>query len=166
MIHSLRQRHRRLFATLGLLLPLAFAGGVAARKTVPKMSALPPELVTAPRTATTRIWERTDLFTNAPIAIRVRLLRETAAPGSYAVALSAPEDFLQPDVLVYWVADPKDLTGALPANAQLLGTLGSDALILPGSPVAQTGTLLLYRLADYQIAARSGPLEIPPSNTP
>jgi len=143
MIHPLRQRHRRIFATLGLLLPLAFAGGVAARKTVPKMSALPPELVTAPRPAATRIWERIDLFTNAPIPIRVRLLRETAAPGPYAVVLSAPEDFLQPDVLVYWVTGAKALSGALPANAQLLGALGSDALILPGSPVAQTGTLLL-----------------------
>jgi len=40
MIRPLRQRHRRIFITLGIFLPLAFALGIAARKSVPKMSAL------------------------------------------------------------------------------------------------------------------------------
>jgi len=50
MIRSLRQRHRRVVIALGAFLPIAFAVGIAARKSVPSMTSLPTELVGSPRT--------------------------------------------------------------------------------------------------------------------
>jgi hypothetical protein len=38
MIHPLRQRHRRAFAVLAVLIPLLFAWGIAARRGIPVMS--------------------------------------------------------------------------------------------------------------------------------
>jgi len=50
MIRLLRQRHRRMVIALGVILPIAFALGIAARKSVPSLTSLPTELVGSPRT--------------------------------------------------------------------------------------------------------------------
>jgi hypothetical protein len=159
MIHSLRQRHRRLVIALGVFLPLAFALGIAARKPVPSMNAFPGQLDAAPQPFTATEWERADLFGNVPIPLR--LLREHANAGRFAVAFSAAKNIVKPDLMVYWVAGNPSLADTLPGNAQLLGAFDSfTALALPAEAARQTGMLVLYSLADNEIVEASKPFAI------
>jgi len=154
MIYSLRQRHRRTIFALGIFLPVAFVFGIAVRKPLPSMNALPGHLATAPPPFTVTEWERADLFVKAPIP--VRLLRESPNAGRFAVAFSAAIDFIKPDLLVYWVAGNPSLADTLPANAQLLGAFDSfTALALPTEATRQAGVLVLYSLADNEIVEES-----------
>src|SRR6266404_4950209 len=120
MIRPLRKRHRRMVIVLGVFLPVAFAVGIAARKPVPGMTSLPKELVVSPQIFAVTEWERADLFTKTPI--QVRLLRESAGTGHFAVELSAPKDFEKPDLIVYWLAVGTRITDTIPDDAFVLGS--------------------------------------------
>jgi hypothetical protein len=159
MIRPLRQRHRRMVIVLGVLLPVAFAVGIAARKPVPRMISLPKELVASPQTFAVTEWERADLFTKAPI--QVRLLRERAGAGRFAVEFTAAKDFVKPDLIVYWIAGNPNITDKLPDNARLLGAFNSS-VALSLSPDAATGggVLVLYSLADQEIVEVSKPFAL------
>ena len=144
---------------LGVFLPVAFALGIAARKPVPGMTSLPRELAASPQQFAVTEWERSDLFTNAPI--QVRLLRERAGTGRFAVKFSASKDFVKPDLIVYWAAESPKLTDTLPDNARLLGAFSlSGALSLPPDAASGSGVLVLYSLADQEIVAVSKPFAL------
>ena len=159
MIRPLRQRHRRMVIVLGAFLPVAFAVGIAARKSVPDMTSLPKELVTPRQKFAATEWERADLFTKTPI--QVRLFRESAGAGHFAVEFSAAKDFVKPDLIVYWVTGSPNITDTLPDNARLLGTFNSS-VALPLSPDAGSGSgvLVLYSLADREIVEVSKPFAL------
>jgi len=160
MIRPLRQRHRRMLMVLGVILPVAFAVGIAARKPVPSMISVPDELGASPRRFGVTEWERTDLFTNPPI--QVRLLRESAGGGGFAVEFSAAPAFVKPDLIVYWVAGSQTVTGRLPDDARLVGTF-TPSVAVSLAPVAGpgSGVLVLYSLADQEIVAVSKPFALP-----
>src|SRR5690348_2960028 len=101
MIRPLRQRHRRMVIVLGILLPVAFAAGVVARKPSSTIATLPTALAMTPQHFEIVDWERENLFAKTPI--RVRLLREKSRAEHSAVAFSAPKDFVKPDLIVYWI---------------------------------------------------------------
>ena len=91
MIRPLRQRHRRIVIALAIVLPVAFAAGLAARRPVPTMGQLPTALV-----AVAGHWEsagagRQDLF--AKTQIQVQLIRVPGEARPSAVQLLAPKDF-------------------------------------------------------------------------
>jgi hypothetical protein len=158
MIRPLRQRHRRMVIVLGVFLPVAFAVGIAARKPVPGMISLPIELVMQQKFAVTE-WERADLFTKSPI--RVRLLRESADVGRFAVEFSAAKGFVKPDLIVYWVTGSPNATTALPENARLLGAFNASmALVLPPDAASGNGVLVLYSLADQELVEVSKPFAL------
>jgi len=159
MIRPLRQRHRRMVTVLGVLLPIAFVVGIAARKPVPSTPSLPAGLVASPRTFAATQWEHADLFAKA--VIQVRLLRESADAGGFGIELSAPKDFVKPDLIVYWVAGNPNITDTLPDNARLLGAFNSSiALPLPVEATSASGILVLYSLADQEVIAVSKPFRI------
>jgi hypothetical protein len=156
MIRPLRKRHRRMVVVLGVFLPVAFTVGIAARKPVPGMTSLPKELANSSRAFAVTEWERADLFTKTPI--QVRLLRESAGTGRYAVEFSAAKDFVKPDLIVYWVAGSPNLTDKLPDSARLLGAFTSSAaLSLSPDAGPASGALVLYSLADQEIVEVSKP---------
>src|SRR5580765_154799 len=101
MILPLRRRHRRMFAVIGIMLPVAFVAGIAARKPIPTAS-LPAGLPSSQETFSLNQWERLDLFTNT--AVRVQLLREASNANRTAIQMSAPKDFVKADLLVYWLS--------------------------------------------------------------
>jgi hypothetical protein len=159
MIRPLRQRHRRIVIVLGVFLPVAFAVGIAARKPVPGMTSLPKELVMSQQTFSATEWERADLFTKSPV--RVRLLRESADAGRFAVEFSAAKDFVKPDLIVYWVAGCPSITTALPENARLLGVFNASvALALSPDAESGSGVLVLYSLADQEVVEVSKPFAL------
>ena len=144
---------------LGVLLPVAFAIGIAARKSVPNMTSLPKELVTSRQKFAATEWERADLFTKTPI--QVRLLRESAGSGHFAVEFCAAKDFVKPDLIVYWVTGSQNITDTLPENAWLLGTFNSSvALSLSPAAAQGSGVLVLYSLADQEIVEVSKPFAL------
>lgn len=149
MILPLRQRHRRMFAVLGVLLPIAFAVGIAARKPVPTAETLPAGLESSTQRFTSTEWMRDDLFTKS--SIQVRLLRESVSAGQFAVLFSAPKDFAKPDLIVYWVAGIPSNPATVPDNARLLGAFSARALPLPPEVLSSEGALILFSLADQEI---------------
>lgn len=154
MILPLRQRHRRMFAVLGGLLPLAFAVGIAVRQTVPESETLPPELSPQTVTFTATGYERDDLFDTSPV--RVRLFRDHES-GALAVGLKAAKDFLKPDLMVYWSAERPTTSDNVPPNAKLLGVFVSATLVLPPETSTVDGHLILFSLANQEIVDVSKP---------
>jgi len=160
MIRPLRQRHYQAFVAIGFLLPIVFAFGLVARKPFPTLDAVPAELAATPPQFHVLEWERTGLFAKSPI--NVRLLRENLNPGALAVAFSVAKDyFIQPDLMVYWVAGNPPVGTNLPDAAKLLGGFNSGALPLPAAAVATNGVLVLYSLADHAIVDVSQPIQLP-----
>ena len=153
MILPLRQRHRRVFAVLGVLLPLAFALGIAARRTVPHTASLPPELSSWTQSFTATDYERDDLFGKSPV--QVRLWREQGT-GRFAVGFNAAKDFLKPDLMAYWSAG-QPTSNTLPPDARLLGAFVAGPLVLPAEASDTDGYLILFSLANQEIVDVSKP---------
>ena len=157
MIRPLRQLHRRAMITLACVLPLALAVGVTVRKPVPAMAALPAGLLAVSPNFPTIQWERDGLFPKSPVCMRLR--RESASAGHFAVELLAAPDFVKPDLLVYWATGNSPVTDTLPDHARLLGVLGAIPVFpLPDSVTAQPGVLVLFSLADNEIVDTSQPI--------
>jgi hypothetical protein len=158
MIRPLRQRHCRIFLALGIFLPVAFVVGIAARKPLPEVNSLPNEIAPATASFAAEVWSRADLFPQSPV--RIRLRRAQIGTGKFAVTLSAVNDFVKPDLLVYWLAGNPNVTNALPDNAILLGAFNAPQLLLPAAAEKTGGLLVLYSLADNEIADVSKPIHL------
>src|SRR5215831_5168489 len=61
MIRRLRQRHRHIVIVMGVVLPIVFTLGVAARKPAPTMPSLPAEPAAPQFGSATTVWDRSDL---------------------------------------------------------------------------------------------------------
>jgi len=155
MIATLRQRHRRTFFALGIILPVAFIAGIAARQAVPAAKNLPPEF-SADNKATSIVWERADLFGKAPVT--VQFLRAT--DKAVFIRLTTDKNFVKPDLLVYWAAENQTITDTLPANATLLGTLAAAQLPVSETLAHLPGVLVLFSLADSEIVDVSKPVTL------
>lgn len=151
MILSLRQRHRRVFAWIGVLLPIAFVVGVAARKPLPAITSLPAELAGAESKRGATILERGDLFAKPPVTVRL----SRGDDNTLSIAFSAKEDFVKPDLLVYWVAGTPAVTDKLPEGAVLLGAFSAAILRLPMEVTSREGSLILFSLANQEVVAVS-----------
>jgi hypothetical protein len=158
MIRPLRQRHRRAFVALGIVLPVAFAFGIAGRKPLPEIKSLPYEIGPAINSFAAEVWSSPDLFPKSPV--QIRLLREQSGTGRFAVALSGAKDFVKPDMLVYWLDGNSNATNALPDDAILLGEFNTPQLSLPATAEQNYGLLVLYSLADNEIVDVSKPIHL------
>jgi hypothetical protein len=151
MIRPLRERHRAMVCTLGLLLPLAFAIGMFARKPVPVAAPVASELAGRARDFGKVVWTKANIWPGQRIITSLR--RDTE--GSLAVELMF-RDLAKPDLLFYWVAGKETPSESLPGNARLLGVLSNQAPLPISSDIrGQTGRFVLYSLADHEIVAAS-----------
>lgn len=156
MIRPLRQRHRVTVCTLGVLLPVAFAAGLLARKPVPVATTVPSGLAGPVHDFGRVVWAKADIWPGQRI---ITTLRRDAA-GSAAVELRF-RDLAKPDVLVYWAAGKAAAAEGLPDNARLLGALSNLTLLsLPADVRGETGRFVLYSLADHEVVASSKALVI------
>src|SRR3989442_10262266 len=114
MTRPLRQRHRAMVCSLGVLVPLAFVAGVAARRPVPASRSVPTALESRASDFVTVLWTRADFWPGQRI---ITSLRRNAA-GSVAVELLI-RDLVRPDVLVYWAAGAETAGEGLPDTARL-----------------------------------------------
>ena len=151
MIRPLRQRHRAMVCTLGILLPVAFAVGLVARRPVPVVASLPPGLAAQAEDFGQVVWTKADLWPGQSI---VTTLRRDAA-NSVVVELMF-YDLAKPDVLVYWAAGKERDIEGLPDNARLLGALSNRTpLPIPADTRGNVGRFILYSLADHEIVGAS-----------
>jgi hypothetical protein len=152
MILPLRRRHRRMFAVICVLLPVAFVAGVAARKPLPTASPAGQETFL-------NQWDRRDLFANT--VIRVQLLREASNTNHIAIQMSGPKDFVKANLLVYWLPAASTLKDTVPDDAVLLGAFVSgQPLPTPPALTGKPGALVLYSLADHEVVSVSQPLTL------
>jgi len=137
---------------LGVVLPIAFAAGIAARKPVPVTAALSSQLAGNARDFGKVVLTKTDIWPGQRI---ITSLRRDAA-GSVAVELMF-QDLVRPDVLLYWASGKDGTSGdGLPENARLLGTLSTGApLPVPAVARGEAGRFILYSLADHEVVAAS-----------
>ena len=142
---------------LGIFLPVAFALGIAARKSAPTVAELPAALAETSQKFEAVEWERAGCFSKSPV--QVRLLREHKDAGQFAIELFAAKDFVKPDLIVYWVAGNPNVTDTLPASAILLGSFSAAALPLSDEVGKSNGVLILYSLADNEIVDVSTPIQ-------
>ena len=151
MIRPLRQRHRAIVCTLGVLLPVAFAVGLVARRPVPMAANVPLALTGQANDPGRVVWTKTDLWPGQHI---ITSLHRNAA-GSVAMELMFRE-VAKPDVLVYWAAGKETEIEGLPDNARLLGALvNRSSLPIPAEVHGEAGRLILYGLADHEVVAAS-----------
>ena len=151
MIRPLRQRHRVMACTLGVLMPMAFVTGITARRSVPVVATVPSELTRNAADFGAVVWTRADLWTDQRISTSLR----RGAAGSVAVELMF-RDLARPDVLVYWIAGETSASGRLPENARLIGAFSDRTpLPVPADARGETGRFLLYSLAHNEIVAES-----------
>ena len=151
MIRPLRQRHRIMVCTLGVLLPVAFVAGIAARRPVPVARSVPAELESKASDFGAVVWTKADLWPDQRI---ITSLRRKAA-GIVAVELMV-RDLAKPDVLVYWAAGKETAVEGLPENARLLGALSNGVpLPIPAGARGEAGRFVLYSLADHEVVATS-----------
>ena len=151
MIRPLRQRHRVVVCALGVLLPLAFAAGLAARKPLPIAKSLPSELTGKAKDFGHVLWTKADLW---PGQLIITSLRRDAA-GSVGVALMF-RDLVKPDLLIYWASGKETAIEGLPETARLLGALSDGTpLSFPPEARGEAGRFVLYSLADHEVVATS-----------
>ena len=155
MIRPLRQRHRVMVFALSIVVPAAFAVGIATRKAVPALRVEAPGL-SAEASRLNEFWSRNDLWEKK--AIRTRLLGDGAGSGQLAVELNSNDQIVRPDVLVYWLPGQRKIEDVPPDDAILLGRFApstATTLTLPQQAATNPGMLLLYSLADHEIVAVS-----------
>jgi hypothetical protein len=151
MIRPHRRRHRAIVCTLGVLLPVAFAVGLAARRPVPVSANVPWAVAGQVNDFGRVIWTKADIWPGQRI---ITCLRRDA-DGSAAVELKF-RDLAKPDVLVYWAAGKGEASGRLPDNARLLGALSNRTpLPIPAATCGEVGRFVLYSLADHEVVAGS-----------
>jgi hypothetical protein len=152
VIAALRRRHRMATIALALVVPPAFALAVASRPALPPAAAIPTSLVAEPAPGAL-VAERDDLW--PALAIRTRVY------ANGVVELAALADLEQPDVLVYWSADPA--ADRLPDGARWLGRLAGASprrFALPADARGRAGRLHLYSLG-HAAWLGSAPIEVP-----
>jgi hypothetical protein len=150
MIQPLRTVHRRAFVALSLLLPIVLVMALVARSQPARINWISPAVsnpATVPQ-GTKIVWKHHSIPTT---------LVQTADQHKTAFVFGSLRDLLEPDVLLYWTAAEAH-TGSLPADAILLGAVGSghtDSRTLPESPA---GYLVLYALPQHRVVD-TAPLE-------
>ncbi len=151
MIRPLRRRHRVMVCALGVLVPVTFVAGIAARRSAPVARSVPAELASKATDYNTVFWTKADLWPSQNIITSLR--RDSA--GSVAVELMF-RDLAKPDVLVYWAAGKEAAVQSLPDNARLLGALSTlTPLPIPADAVGEAGRFVLYSLANHEIVVAS-----------
>jgi hypothetical protein len=146
VIAPLRRAHRIATIALALVVPPAFALAIASRPLLPPAAEIPATWAADPSTGAL-VFERDDLW--QPLAIRTRLFAAGAAGPIVEIAPLA--DLEQPDVLVYWSADPE--ADRVPEGAHWLGRLAGVSprrFALPDEARARPGRLHLYSLGHAQ----------------
>jgi len=140
---------------LGVLLPVAFAVGIASRRPIP-VASVPPELGGKVKDFAQVVWTKPDLWPGHGIITTLR--RDDA--GSVAAELTL-RDLAKPDVLVYWAAGKESVRESLPDNARLLGALAARVpLLLPTEMRDEPGCFVLYSLANHEVVATSKPFTV------
>jgi hypothetical protein len=157
MTLTLRQRHRRLIWSLAIILPVAVAVGLSARRSVPVAETLPIGLAPQAGHLVPTAWAPDNLFSKTHV--RGQLLQDSADVNRLAIRFSSPESFVKPDLIVYWTDGDKTVSESLPNDAQFLGAFTTE-IELPNKVVRSNGRLILYSLADGEVADVSVPIQI------
>ncbi|MGH7491347.1 MAG: hypothetical protein ACREOO_03020 [bacterium] len=156
MILSLRKRHRLIFSSMVLVLPVVFVAGILFRAAPKPTNAGPALQLESGATLARYIFETEDLWPAAKIITRV--FADSLPPALLAVELQPQEAAALPEVLVYWKAGLPAVEAGSLQDAVLLGTLRGKQrrrLLLPQQAAQTDGHLLLFSLPHQSVWAQA-----------
>ena len=125
MIQPLRAVHRRIFVALALVLPAILLIGLGARRPSLGPSARAADVPAAGNmlSESSNLWQKH--------SIQSKFYRKPDRPHEIYVVLRPTEELNEPDLLLYWAANPPQ-GEALPGDAQLVGAFSkSEAFLVP-----------------------------------
>jgi hypothetical protein len=144
MIQTLRTVHRHSFVALAFVLPVVMVVGLANRH--------PRRLSSKPtaRVPRSEYMARKSQIQWSRHGIRTELHGDSTRRAETDVVLHPTERLNEPDLLLYWSADPAP-GDTLPANARLVGPLiaGKSMVLPPGAD--RSGFLVLFSLPHQSV---------------
>ena len=145
MIQPLRKMHRAVFLVLGIVLPVLFISGLAARH--------------APLSASARAedgFERKNVIAGTDFMMNggstkhmVRLIENTISGSDREFQLIPDSEFLAPDVFIYWSLTKTE--SSIGADAKLLGKFGPRERYR--IPAGVGSYFVLYSVAQNRVLA-------------
>ncbi len=143
MIQPLRKIHRPVFLILGIVLPVLFISGLAARH-----APLSTKDRTKDALERSNVTGGTEFVMNGgSTQHKVRLVENTMRGSDREFELIPDSEFLAPDVFVYWsLTKPESFIGA---EAKLLGKFGPPERYR--IPADMSGYFVLYSVAQNQV---------------
>jgi hypothetical protein len=151
MNRSLRKRHRAMFITLAVIVPLLFLAGLGVRQSIPAVQ--DPTVPPAARGRGDLEVLREDAAPGE-LPIRVAWLRAPGAGTQRMVGLELDGPVKQPDLLVYW--DEHQGGGSDPSEeARLLGRVGDRLQIVWNVPQPSSSGRLVFYSAAWKESAGS-----------
>ena len=143
MIQPLRKVHRAVFLILGIVLPVLFLSGLAARH-----APLPSIPRTEDRLERSNVTGGTEFVMNSgSTELKVRLIENAISGTIREFGLIPDSEFVAPDVFVYWSLTKTE--SSIGADAKLLGKFGSCEQYR--IPTGQGGYFVLYSVAQNQV---------------
>ncbi len=143
MIQPLRKVHRAVFLILGIVLPVLFISGLAARH-----APLSPSDRTKGTLERSNVTGGTKFVMNAGSTMhKVRLIENTISGSDREFELIPDSEFLAPDVFVYWSLTKTE--SSIGADAKLLGKFGPRERYR--IPIGMGGYFVLYSVAQGQV---------------
>ena len=144
MIQPLRTVHRFAVVALAFVLPVVIVAGLAARRPRLASESRPVQVPTSAQLVGTSgtLWPKH--------AMRTEFYSDSSRPGEIEVVLIPTEEWNEPDLLLYWSADPPS-GDALPASAWLVGSFiaGKPFVLRPNGD--RSGFLVLFSLPHQTI---------------
>ena len=144
MIQALRRVHRRAFWVLAVVLPLILLAGLGARR-----ARVPSTLLAARLPDTARLVRKSNALWHRH-AVQTVFYADSNRPGQIFLVLHPAQAWNEPDLLLYWSADPPQ-GNTVPAHAQLLDAFAAGKVFELPPNAATGGHLLLFSLPHQSV---------------
>lgn len=144
MIQPLRAVHRREFVALALLLPAILLMGLGAQRPGPSPGANATDVEGTGNmvSESSNLWQKH--------SIRSKFYSKPDRPLERYVELLPAQELNEPDLLLYWAANPPK-GNVLPAEVQLLGPYGRGRAFLLPLNEKRAGHLVLFSPAHQTV---------------
>jgi len=151
---GLRQRHRRIWLVLLIVIPLVYVAGLAARRAPLTMERIPDRLTGTFEVSAQPLIESTFAIGETEFGARLFSREGSSSPAVVELERRGTTPLVHPDVLVYWTPTTSGREQSMLADAYFMGILTegqSQQYALPEESTQRDGRLLFYSLGHEQM---------------